>query len=53
RQWISSDYMLAQLALDPATTQKRLGDGFYEQRLITEQVAQLTGRRFLIGYQNE
>ncbi|MBK8525518.1 MAG: hypothetical protein IPL58_16670 [Betaproteobacteria bacterium] len=53
RQWISSDYMLAQLSLDPATTQKRLGDGFYEQRLITEQIAQLTGRRFLIGYQNE
>ncbi|MBK8525509.1 MAG: hemagglutinin repeat-containing protein [Betaproteobacteria bacterium] len=53
RQWISSDYMLAQLSLDPATTQKRLGDGFYEQRLITEQIAQLTGRRFLTGYANE
>ncbi len=53
RQWLSSDYMLKALALDPATTQKRLGDGFYEQRLITEQVAQLTGRRFLVGYQNE
>jgi filamentous hemagglutinin len=53
RQWLSSDYMLKALALDPATTQKRLGDGFYEQRLLTEQVAQLTGRRFLAGYQNE
>jgi filamentous hemagglutinin len=53
RQWISSDYMLQQLALDPATTQKRLGDGFYEQRLITEQIAQLTGRRFLTGYQSD
>lgn len=53
RQWISSDYMLQQLALDPATTQKRIGDGFYEQRLITEQVAQLTGRRFLAGYSND
>ncbi|MDQ5918259.1 MAG: filamentous hemagglutinin, partial [Pseudomonadota bacterium] len=41
------------LALNPATTQKRLGDGFYEQRLITEQIAQLTGRRFLTGYQND
>jgi len=32
---------------------KRLGDGFYEQRLIREQVAQLTGRRFLTGYAND
>jgi len=53
RQWLSSDYMLLQLAADPATKQKRLGDGFYEQRLITEQVAQLTGRRFLDGYAND
>lgn len=53
RQWLSSDYMLQQLAADPATTQKRLGDGFYEQRLVTEQVASLTGRRFLAGYASE
>jgi len=53
RQWLGSDYMLQQLAADPATTQKRLGDGFYEQRLITEQVAQLTGRRFLDGYADD
>lgn len=48
--WLSSDYMLAQFALDPTITQKRLGDGFYEQRLILEQVTQLTGRRFIDGY---
>ncbi|ANJ67316.1 hypothetical protein A9404_07895 [Halothiobacillus diazotrophicus] len=53
RQWISSDYLLNQLKLDPATTQKRLGDGFYEQRLVQEQVAQLTGRRFLEGYASD
>ena len=53
RQWLSSDYMLSQLAYDPATTQKRLGDGFYEQRLLTEQIAQLTGRRFLEGYASD
>lgn len=51
--WLSSDYLLSALAIDPATTQKRLGDGFYEQRLIREQVAQLTGRRFLEGYAND
>jgi filamentous hemagglutinin len=33
--------------------QKRLGDGFYEQRLVREQIAQLTGRRFLPGYTND
>ncbi|MEO8627542.1 MAG: hemagglutinin repeat-containing protein [Betaproteobacteria bacterium] len=38
---------------DPATSQKRLGDGFYEQKLVREQVAQLTGRRFLDGYAND
>jgi len=53
RTWLSSDYMLSALALDPALTQKRLGDGFYEQKLIREQVAQLTGRRFLTGYAND
>ncbi len=53
RQWISSDYLLQQLTLDPAMTQKRLGDGFYEQKLVREQVAQLTGRRFLDGYASD
>ncbi|RJX33697.1 MAG: filamentous hemagglutinin N-terminal domain-containing protein, partial [Oxalobacter sp.] len=50
RTWLSSDYMLGAMAADPATTQKRVGDGLYEQRLVQEQVAQLTGRRFLEGY---
>lgn len=53
RTWLSSDYLLQALAIDPALTQKRLGDGFYEQRLIREQVAQLTGRRFLDGYADD
>ncbi|WP_425521253.1 hemagglutinin repeat-containing protein [Xylella taiwanensis] len=39
---------------DPlASMHKRLGDGFYEQRLIREQIAQLTGRRLLDGYAND
>ncbi|GHU16979.1 hypothetical protein FACS189475_00070 [Betaproteobacteria bacterium] len=53
RSWLSSDYMLNALRLDPATLQKRLGDGYYEQRLISEQISQLTGRRFLDGYAND
>jgi filamentous hemagglutinin len=51
--WLSSDYLLTAMSLDPAATQKRLGDGFYEQRLVNEQVALLTGRRFLDGYSSE
>ena len=39
RQWLSSDYLLNNLGLDPLTTQKRIGDGYYEQRLVREQVA--------------
>jgi len=47
--FISSDYMLSRLSMDPQRVQKRLGDGFYEQQLVLDQVAQLTGRRFLPG----
>ncbi|WP_455258571.1 hypothetical protein, partial [Peptoniphilus asaccharolyticus] len=32
---------------------KRLGDGFYEQRLVNEQINQLTGRRFLEGHHSD
>ncbi|EIW16274.1 MULTISPECIES: hemagglutinin repeat-containing protein [Pelosinus] len=41
--FISSDYMLNSLGLKPEETQKRLGDGFYEQKLVREQIANLTG----------
>jgi filamentous hemagglutinin len=51
--WLSSDYVTSQVRLDPTVTQKRLGDGFYEQQLVREQVAQLTGRRFLGNYTSD
>ncbi|MGY0343073.1 two-partner secretion domain-containing protein [Xylella fastidiosa] len=38
---------------DHDTLHKRLGDGYYEQRLIREQIAQLTGRRRLDGYTDD
>ena len=38
--------MFKQLRNDPQNLLKRLGDGFYEQRLVNEQVNKLTGRRF-------
>ncbi|WP_228272628.1 two-partner secretion domain-containing protein [Acinetobacter soli] len=53
RNWLSSDYMLNALGLDPALQQKRLGDGYYEQRMVQDQVAQLTGYRFLQGYASD
>nr|WP_127401527.1 hemagglutinin repeat-containing protein [Neisseria meningitidis] len=53
RQWLGSDYMLDSLKLDPNNLHKRLGDGYYEQRLINEQIAELTGHRRLDGYQND
>ncbi len=49
QQWLSSDYLLTALSLDPNAMQKRLGDGYYEQRLVREQLLQLTGRQFLAG----
>ena len=53
KNWLSSDYMLKSMALDPSIAQKRIGDGFFEQKLIREQVAQLTGRRFIGDYTND
>lgn len=53
KQWLSSDYMFEQLRHNHDNVHKRLGDGFYEQRLINEQINQLTGRRFIQGYNND
>ncbi|MFJ2994936.1 hemagglutinin repeat-containing protein, partial [Pandoraea sp. NPDC087047] len=51
-KFISSDYMLGQLGLDPQTTQKRIGDGFYETQLVRDQITSLTGKTLLAGYAN-
>ncbi|WP_435954718.1 hemagglutinin repeat-containing protein [Dryocola sp. BD626] len=48
-KFISSDYLLDQVGYDPAQVHKRLGDGFYEQRLVREQVLQLTGKPSVKG----
>ena len=53
RTWLGSDYMQRQFKLDGNNMLKRLGDGFYEQRLIREQVIQLTGNRYLQGFSND
>lgn len=53
RNWLGSDYLLNAMGFDANSVQKRLGDGFYEQKLIREQVAQLTGYRYLDGYSSD
>ncbi|PHM75459.1 filamentous hemagglutinin N-terminal domain-containing protein [Xenorhabdus cabanillasii] len=53
KRWLGTDYMQNQLRRDHNTLHKRLGDGFYEQRLIREQIINLTGQRYLPGYQND
>ena len=53
RKWLGSDYMQKQFAMDGDNLLKRLGDGFYEQRLIREQITALTGNRYLQGYDND
>ncbi|XDZ50095.1 hemagglutinin repeat-containing protein [Neisseriaceae bacterium CLB008] len=53
KQWLGSDYMLKMMGANPDNMHKRLGDGYYEQRLVNEQVAQLTGNRYLGGYEND
>jgi len=50
QNFVSSDYMLSRLSLDPQQIQKRLGDGFYEQKLVTDQITAQTGRRYLGDY---
>jgi filamentous hemagglutinin len=53
KQWLGSDYMMQAFTTDPNNVLKRLGDGYYEQRLIREQVIALTGNRYLDGFQND
>ncbi|OLK75648.1 filamentous hemagglutinin, partial [Xanthomonas oryzae pv. oryzae] len=53
RVWLSSDAQLRQLGYNADTMQQRLGDGYYEQKLVREQIGQLTGRRFLEGYSSD
>jgi len=50
KTYTSSDYLLSRLSIDPQLAHKRLGDGFYEQKLISDQITQLTGRRYTGQY---
>jgi filamentous hemagglutinin family protein len=48
-QWLSSAYMMNQLGLSP-DKYIRLGDAYYEQRLLQQQIIQETGYRYLRGF---
>ena len=53
RTWLGSDYMQNALSPNGDTILKRLGDGFYEQQLIRNQVTSLTGQRYLSGFDDD
>ncbi|MCZ5371340.1 hypothetical protein O5559_27800, partial [Escherichia coli] len=53
KTWLGSDYMQKAFSQNGDHMIKRLGDGFYEQRLIRAQVVALTGQRYLDGYSND
>lgn len=50
KRFISSDYFFSQIGVDLTHIPKRLGDGFYEQQLVRNQVTSLTGRAVLGPY---
>ena len=52
KKFLSSDYMYQQMTWDPERVTKRLGDGFYEQELLRNQIIQLTGKTYLDGFTN-
>lgn len=53
KAWLGSDYMLKRLGSDPNHLHKRLGDGYYEQGLIRDQIMSLTGKLYLADYRRD
>ncbi|WP_052118524.1 hemagglutinin repeat-containing protein [Erwinia oleae] len=52
-KWLGSDYMQNQFTQDANNVLRRLGDGYYEQQLIRQQVLAVTGNRYLAGYHSD
>ncbi|MGP8485712.1 hemagglutinin repeat-containing protein [Paraburkholderia fungorum] len=50
QQWLSSDYYFQQMGMNPGQIQMRLGDGFYEQKLVQDQILSMTGKSVLTNY---
>ena len=53
RNWLSSDFMLSRLSSDPENMLKRLGDGYYEQKIVREQIVNKAGARYLGDYKSD
>ena len=49
-EFLSSDYLLERVKADPEKVAKRLGDGYFEQQLVIDQIAKLTGKPYLGEY---
>ena len=49
-EFLSSDYLLVRVKADPEKITKRLGDGYFEQQLVIDKIAKLTGRPYLGEY---
>ncbi|MBA4288222.1 MAG: adhesin [Pseudomonas sp.] len=53
KTFLNSGYLLNAVGYNPDQTQRRLGDGLYEQRLIQQAIAARTGKRFLAGLNSD
>lgn len=49
-EFLSSDYLLERVKADPEKVGKRLGDGYFEQQLVLQQIGTLTGKKYLGAY---
>lgn len=52
KNFLSSDYFFEQMNYDANRVAKRLGDGYYEQKLVADQIMNLTGKRFVENAQS-
>ncbi len=50
KNFLSSDYFFQQIGVDLTHIPKRLGDGFYEQQLVRNELTALTGKAVLGPY---
>ena len=49
-EFLSSDYLLERVKGDPEKVGKRLGDGYFEQQFVLQQIGTLTGKKYLGDY---
>ncbi len=50
---LGAEYLLDTLGKPPGTTDKRLGDGLYEQKLLRDALVSRTGQRFIPGHASD